>query len=258
MKIYTYYENIEHNNKHLQHKNQQEMLRLWQISWQNAGFEPIVLSLKDVQKNTFYSEFIQQMKRIHLMVMGKKISDYGLSCYVRWLAYATQKEEYFYVSDYDCINNGLKPKIQTDKMHLMDGACPCFVSGSPARFETLCHLFVDVSLQRIKHIILKTQKNKQVWYHDQEFCLLNLTHENNLKASEIKEANNIIMTRDRVSGVGPFDPDKNNTLKVLHISHHNAYNIKTTKKDFENISIDEIRIHIMKQIISQKSVEGVL
>ena len=113
-------------------------------------------------------------------------------------------------------------------------------------------------LNKLKHIILKTQKNKQVWYHDQEFCLLNLTHENNLKASEIKEANNIIMTRDRVSGVGPFDPDKNNTLKVLHISHHNAYNIKTTKKDFENISIDEIRIHIMKQIISQKSVEGVL
>ena len=78
-----------------------------------------------------------------------------------------------------------------------------------------------------------------------------LTDKNNIKAPEIKETNNIIMTRDSINGVGPFDPDKNNTLKVLHISHHNAYNIKTTKKDFENISIDEIRIHIIKQIISK-------
>lgn len=244
MKIYTYYEDIKF-------KQQEKMLELWETSWKNAGFEPKILSKEDAKKSSFYEEFIEKMKEIHFKVINKQISDYGLSCYVRWLAYSTQPNEYFYVSDYDCLNNGLKPEINTDKFHLMDDACPCFASGKPDQFENLCHLFVDISLERIEDIILKTKKHKYKCYHDQEFCVLNLSNGINLKAPGILRENNIIMTRDRINGVGPFDPDKKNTLKVLHISHDNAHNIKTTIKEFENKTLDETRLLLMEKIINE-------
>ena len=222
---------------------------MWQISWHNSGFEPIVLSLEDAKKHPYYEEFVDQLKNLHFRIMKKTITDYGLSCYVRWLAYSTQSNEYFYVSDYDCVNNGLKPTINTDKLHFMDDDCPCFVSGNPKHFENLCHLFVDVSLKRIDDIILKTKKHKYVRYHDQEFCILNFMHKDNPKSREILETNNIMITRDRKNGVGPFKIGKKNTLKVLHISHNNAENIKKTTQDFENMSIDEVRIQIMENNI---------
>ena len=244
MKIYTYYEDIKF-------KQQEKMLELWQTSWKNAGFEPKILSKEDAKKSSFYEEFIEKMKEIHFKVMNKQISDYGLSCYVRWLAYSTQQDEYFYVSDYDCVNNGLKPTINTDKLHLMDADCPCFVSGKPDQFENLCHLFIDVSLDRIEDIMLKTKQLKCVCYHDQEFCSLNLINTKNQKVAELLQENNIVLTRDRVNGVGPFDPDKKNTLKVLHISHHNAHNIKTIIKEFENKTLDETRLLLMEKIINE-------
>lgn len=245
MRIYTYYEDIKH-------PNQDKLVNLWKLSWQQAGFDPIVLSIDDAKSSNFYEEFIEKIKYIHFKVMNKEISDYGLSCYTRWLAYATQDREYFYVSDYDCINNGLEPTITTDKLHLMDADCPCFSSGKPDQFENLCYLFVKLSLERIEDIILENTKRRNVCYHDQEFCTLNLMHQNNPKATEILELNDIIITRDRVNGVGPFEIGKQNTLKVLHISHYNAHNIKTALKDFDKMSVDDVRLVLMEKIINEQ------
>lgn len=242
MKIYTYYEDIKF-------KQQEKMLELWQISWKNAGFEPKILSKEDAKKSSFYEEFIEKMKDIHLQVMNEQISDYGLSCYVRWLAYSTQPNEYFYVSDYDCVNNGLEPVVSTDKLHLMDYDCPCFASGRPDQFENLCHLFVDISLERIEEIV---SINDSVCYHDQEFFTTNMTVEYNNNKNELLEAKSIMLTRDGINGIGPFALGKKNTLKVLHISHENAKNIKKTIKEFENKTVDETRVLLMEKIINEK------
>jgi len=241
MKIYTYYEDIKHNSEY-----QQSMLKLWQISWQNSGFEPIILSPQDATKHSFYEEFIERLKNLHIQIMGRPITAYGLSCYIRWLAYSTQYDKYFYVSDYDCCNNGLEPFIHTEKLYFMDADCPCFVSGKPNQFENLCNLFVNLNAETIQDIKckIKTEGSRHRWFHDQDFCTLNL-----IKNKETMEANNIIMKRDRKNGVGPFYLDKENTVKVLHISHHNAGDIKKTTKDFEHTSLEETRLQIMKQII---------
>ncbi|NCV54231.1 MAG: hypothetical protein EBW59_05550, partial [Betaproteobacteria bacterium] len=45
-----------------------------------------------------------EMRRIYNEITGKQINAYGMSCWFRWLAYATQADEKFYVSDYDAIN----------------------------------------------------------------------------------------------------------------------------------------------------------
>lgn len=246
MKIYTYYENIERNHKNLKYNNQKEMLRLWKASWKNSGFDPIVLSLEDAKKHSFYKEFVDQLKDLHFRIINKPINDYGLSCYVRWMAYATQYDEYFYVSDYDCINNGLKPIINTDKLHLMDGVCPCFASGKPDQFENLCHLFIDVTTERIKEMM----SIKMTVYQDQQFFLCNFTHMNNSKSRDILlKKNKILLTIDRTNGIGSFNIGKKHTGKVLHISHDLAHNLQSTVKEFEKMPLDDVRILLMKQLV---------
>jgi hypothetical protein len=243
MKIYTYYEDINH-------PNQEKMLQLWQTSWSNAGFDPIILTKKDAQNHNFYESFIEQIKKLHYEVMQKEINSYGLSCYVRWLAYATMPKEKFYVSDYDCINNGLKTEEPFDKLHLMDEACPCFVSGSPDQFDKLCYNFIAISSERIED--LKKLKDNSPCYHDQEFFQYNFVKKYNSQANSLVEKNNMLMTRDRVNGVGPYETNKINTCKVLHISHHNAQIIKNNDHTLKNYSINEIRIQTIEKTILQK------
>lgn len=241
MKIYTYYEDINH-------PNQEKMLQLWQTSWSNAGFDPIVLTKKDAQNHNFYESFIEQIKKLHYEVMQKQISLYGLSCYVRWLAYATMPKEKFYVSDYDCINNGLKTEEPCDKLHLMDNACPCFASGSPEQFDKLCYDFIAISSERIED--LKKLKDNIPCYHDQEFFQYNFVETYNQKANELLEKYNILMTRDRINGVGPYKINQINTCRVLHISHQNADNIKKIDEKFKDYSTNETRIKIMERIVN--------
>lgn len=243
MKIYTYYEEIHHSY-------QQELLDLWKLSWKKSGFDPIVLSADHAKKHPFYEEFVKMLKYIHLQIMGEQISPYGLACYVRWLAYAAQDPEYCYVSDYDCINNGLEPKISQEKLHFMDDDCPCFASGKSTQFENLCHLFIDISLERIEALTISAKKHQHVCYHDQDFLVLNMNERYHNNAKLLLDKHNIMMTRDRHLGVGPIKLTTNNTLKVLHISYDNADNIKKENDIFSKMSIAQIRIELTKKMLN--------
>lgn len=252
MKIYTYYENINHSN-------QNKMLDLWKISWQRAGFDPIILTIEDAKLHGFYNQFIEQIKELHIKIMDKQISPYGISCYVRWLAYCGAKpEEKFYVSDYDCVNNGLKPNKpiinhtfdkKGDELYLLDDACPCFAFGSKDNFEQLCKIFIELSLERLDEI--KKLKNNSPCYHDQEFFQYSFVKSFNKEAEDLMKKYKILLVRNRDEGVGPFEINKKNTCQVIHISHHNAGMIKGNNKDLREKSINEIRLDLMETIISQ-------
>ena len=114
-----------------------------------------------------------------------------MSCWFRWLAYATQNEEKFYVSDYDAINVNFPITEPHDKIQLFDEDCPFLASGTPKQFENLCKAFVEVSNQRIE--ILKQQANH---YHDQEFFQYNFMPHLNDSAEDLRNKHNILMTRD--------------------------------------------------------------
>jgi len=251
MKIYTYYEDINHYG-------QNKMLSIWTTSWQKAGFDPIVLRIEDAKLHNFYNEFVQKIKELHFEIMNEQISPYGLSCYVRWLAYCTRSGE-FYVSDYDCVNNGLKPKApivndlfddeKAKKLYLLDDACPCFAFGSLDNFEKLCKIFIDLSNERIEE--LKKLKNNSICYHDQEFFQYNFTKTFNIKADELMKKYKILLVRNRTDGVGPFEINTKNTCQVIHVSHDNANTIKKNNEKFKEKSINEIRLDIMEDIVSQ-------
>lgn len=229
MKIYTYYQDINF-------QEQNELINLWKISWSRQGFQPIVLNLADAKKHPYFETLDAEMRRIYKVIVGKDITDYGMSCWFRWLAYATQEEEFFYVSDYDAINVSFSPAELSDKLNLLDGVCPFFASGKPTQFENLCKAFVEVSNERIE--ILKQQANH---YHDQEFVLYNLFVENNPNHQKVKDKYNILITKDR-SKFGGKDIRKD--LLVYHVSHYMS-EISSKLPEYKGFS----RVEIVKSLL---------
>jgi hypothetical protein len=161
-KVYTYYEDINFSH-------QEKLIDLWIESWENQGFEAIVLTKSDAEKSPFYKEFIERLSILHHRISGKPLGRYGLSCWLRWLAYSTQREEKFYVCDYDVINHNFKYIEPNNDLILLDGNCPCIASGTPSQFKDLCHKFVDIAEKNIELFREKYKTNNFVHYHDQEF-----------------------------------------------------------------------------------------
>lgn len=254
MKIYTYYQNINHSS-------QNELIYLWKISWSRHGFDPVVLNLEDAKKHPYFETLNREMRRIFKEITGKEIGEYGMSCWFRWLAYATQTDEKFYVSDYDAINVNFPITEPSDKLHLIDDCCPFFASGTPKQFENLCKAFVEVSNQRLE--ILKQQAKH---YHDQEFFMYNFDSQFHDDAQDLRNKYNILMTRNRKEIGGFYNPVSKTVFeaprfgevniqgyKVVHIAHYNAKTILNKYPELmQKHSINSLRIEMIKDILNIK------
>jgi len=250
MKIYTYYQNINHSK-------QNELIDLWKISWSRQGYEPIVLNLQEAKRHPYFDTLNTEMRRIFKEITNKKNGEYGMCCWFRWLAYATQEDEKFYVSDYDSININFPITEPNDKLHLMDFDCPFLASGTPKQFENLCKAFVEVSNERLE--ILKQQTNH---YHDQEFFQYNLMPQNNEFAEDLRNQHDILMTRNRHELGGCIDPMENKILAgpyigyienekygVVHVSHQNIGILQEKYRKYKKQDASKLRINLIKNLL---------
>lgn len=255
MKIYTYYQDIKH-------REQNELIDLWKISWSRQGYEPIVLNLEDAKKHSYFENLNVEMRRLSEEIAGKHITDYGMSCWFRWLAYATQTEDTFYVSDYDAVNINFPVTEPSDMLHLMDSACPFLASGTPIQFENLCKTFVEVSNERLEILKQQAKQYQDSWYHDQEFFQYNFMPQYNASAEELRNQHGILMTRDRYVLGGGMDPVENKIIagpyigcienvnyKVIHASHDNITTLRKKYKKYKTRDARKLRIEIIKNIL---------
>jgi len=241
MKIYTYYQDINFSD-------QNELIDLWKLSWSRQGYEPIVLNLADAKRHPYFDTLNTEMRRIFKEITNKKIGEYGMSCWFRWLAYATQEDEKFYVSDYDAININFPITEPSNTLHLMDTDCPFLASGTPKQFENLCKAFVEVSNQRID--ILKQQADH---YHDQDFFHFNFMSQNNDSAEDLRNNHKIIFTRDRYHFGGHLDHVKNKIFAGPHIGYIENEKYKVTHVSHNNCDLQfELYPHLKKDY-TQKS-----
>jgi hypothetical protein len=220
MKIYTYHEDFGF-------KQQQELIRLWHLSWYNLGFEPIVLGIDDARKHREFEKFNNEMKNICNNIKSPnkqhKVDDqYVLSCHRRWLAYSTQEHEPFLVSDYDVINLNLKhndeliKNLSINKVHFLNNLCPCLAFGTPRSFENFAK---DLLTKSNDNLINKKKWDGQL-YHDQEVLLQNEIY--------FRQSNNY-----------NFSNDANLWRKLKHYSHN--YTML-----FKNMDVDKLRIQLIK------------
>jgi hypothetical protein len=233
MKIYTYYEEI--NFKH-----QYEILEHWKNNWKNKGFEPVILTEMDAKRSSYYDTFLNEIQQLHLEITSKEIKPYGISCYLRWLAYSTQEDPSFFVSDYDVFNINFKNIDEPDdKLNFLAGNCPCFARGNPVQFLSFCEDIIKYS-KEYKEEIKKEFKIKNCrHYHDQEFLFL--------LRQKVKEIYNIVSDKKYVE---LYEYGKKQDARLYHVAHISASIAKNNSLEYSDKNLNEIRLNLIKKIIN--------
>ena len=239
MNIFSYYSPVPHKSV----KEQHSIINLWKFSWSLENFTPKILSKSDAKSHSFYDEFTQKIRDIHIEVIDEPLSEYGLSCWVRWLAYATIRDPHqspFYVSDYDVINYNYKKFPLPKKLTLFNSHCPCIVSGSYQQFDDLASLFIDLSNKNIDKIKKEKKEKNFGCFHDQEF---------------IEIFHTVLRDQYNIDIVYPYDPRYlgcfpslygKQGCSALHFSYHAIQELKDQNPDYLNLSTDEVRIKHIK------------
>lgn len=234
MKIYTYYEDYDFESK------QKELIDLWKISWERQGFKTTVLDRTAAISHPYYEEFLDNLKNIFNSAK-KTLYRYELSCFLRWLSYAAQEDEKFYVSDYDIINTGLKLPEPDEELHLMDDACPCIASGRPKQFEKLCKLFIDILHKNISKINEIASGRESHLYHDQDVLVNGYKYfKDNLKFTR----------RSEIACEMDVFCDSCNKDKIIHVS--NNFIFKTQKKytEYKDFNRKDLRLILAKRLLN--------
>jgi len=232
MNIYTYFNKITTDNGS-RFDNQDLMIDIWTKNWKSMGYNPIVLDLDHARNHEYYDELVTKCKAIHMKLTGKQLKSYGLNCFVRWLAYATQSDDRMIVSDYDVINNNWRDVKLMDKLHIMgSGPTPCFASGSPRQFEQLARLFVELTEKNISNNTYI--KNGPVW-HDQ----------NAIRGNIHDFPEDFIYFSDTMDS---WIRDNWRDQPLIHVSHYFATTYKKHHKKSGDVC--DIRIELMKELSS--------
>jgi hypothetical protein len=126
--IFTYFQpltSIDANEQLL-------LIDLWRYSWRKAGWNPLVLHGK-----RFGGIAGTLTKLPSVNPVG-----YDAACFVRWLAMA---EHGGWMSDYDCMNNGLPPQPIPKRLTVCqtNNACPSLVGGDALEFLRIARLFSE-------------------------------------------------------------------------------------------------------------------
>ena len=236
MKVYTYYENINF-------KLQNELVSLWKESWERKGFQAVVLNESHAKQHPYYKEFDSKLDEVVGLVAGKRLSAHGKSCYMRWLAYASQVNEKCFVGDYDVINNNFIPFEPEDTLCFYDKFCPCFSSGTPNQFYSLCRSFIDISLSRLEQIKETFKKLNLRNYHDQDFMVCNCCQRCNTEAEKLNHQCNFNFKSNKTTVKLPMENSiYENSIRLVHFSHNGVCKIfKTGHKEVDQTRIDAIK-----------------
>ena len=108
MKIICFYEPLILNSEVTDFsKDSLELIKLWEKSWSNNGWDPVVVSLEDSKKHHRYHEIDIKDYASNLYKYSINNPNYLELCYSRWFAYACQDG---FWSDYDVMNYGFTPE----------------------------------------------------------------------------------------------------------------------------------------------------
>lgn len=144
-------------------KDSLELIKLWEKSWSNNGWTPVVLGLKDSKLNPLYKEINLKDYTSNLYKYSINDSKYLELCYSRWFAYGLNDGAW---SDYDVINYGFTPDdmksiIENDPQFLDHiGSCGF---ASKMGYDYIINGFIDVynSEEVVNNIIKHLLKNNQ-------------------------------------------------------------------------------------------------
>lgn len=145
MVVYTYYDDSAGTPT-------PELIQLWRESWQRNGWSPVVLTPADAMKHRAYTELKQRIAQYPTL----NSRAYEDACYLRWLALAVYKRGW--MTDYDVINNGFKPRQARYPVEMLDTTfVPCAVGtllGGPGAIVDMLFKFNPDGLGHVSDMLI--------------------------------------------------------------------------------------------------------
>lgn len=260
MKIVSYYYKLEGAGLS-RNTAEKKLCDLWRKSWLDQGFDAIVLGVDDAKKHPLYNALETKWK---IANQGTKYgwTEYGMSCWHRWLAYATldlPDDEVIYVSDYDVFSRGYKPETfpidEHDNLHFLSDCCPCLLRGSVGKFKQIPGWFDrfinEDTYARIGNCVKAYTEEPHHWFNDQEFFCL-------FKPDMLEDGLPIVFSHEfMVTGAsleaftGTID-NSEITTSIVHFSHHfsdvmGKEHLSDVRSKYE--TLDDFRIALIKHYI---------
>lgn len=147
MNIYTYYDEVL--------DNQIEIIEVWKKSWENNGWNPIVLDRKFIKCTNLEIEYLENLPSVN----PKK---YEMACFLRWNAMSNIGGGW--MCDYDVINIGFSPEDSKkyESMSILQGHVPCLVYGTSEDYKHIFNIFTTESSNFITKIDEKSHTSDMI------------------------------------------------------------------------------------------------
>ena len=154
-KIYTYFDRIEYNTElvtGMSPENHIELLDLWATTWNEYGWDPVVLDRTTVERHSGYPDFRNKLSRL-------KLDDFGEILFHRWFAMVAVGGGWF--ADYDVFPIVSSEKIDDDefsRIHVMtvfDIAAPSLAAGNSQHWNQILNLLLEDALE---YTAMKTEQ----------------------------------------------------------------------------------------------------
>ena len=154
--MHTYFERIpiEHRFTDMSDEDDNELLDFWKKSWQEAGWEPVVLGLEDAQRHPRFNQYEQDLNNLRL-------DEFSRISFRRYLAMATTGG---WMCDYDVFplrdfrSQGLGILPYNGQFALYGIVSPALAVADAANWETILQTLLKEAKQHVN-------SNSSQWNH---------------------------------------------------------------------------------------------
>jgi len=133
IKIYTYFKALPDINS----IDERKLICLWTNAWREQGLEPVVLNERVASRSPLFQLCIEAYRKLPSI----NPRDYDLACFLRWLAVGVMRDDFCFMSDYDCLPTKHWPgkvfESNQEELTVHQWHVPCLVGGPGLLFENM-------------------------------------------------------------------------------------------------------------------------
>lgn len=164
--MYTFFERIDNNNRGtgMDDDADNALITAWKAKWEEAGWDPMVLSMKHAKRHPRYREFRDKLQLVPMKGNGGQGKNrlYNELCFYRWLAMAVVGGGW--MSDYDVfpLGNGSGHPTEAQSPELphfgtfsiysvvpgsIGAGIPCLMSGADTEWERMAFTILQNGME---------------------------------------------------------------------------------------------------------------
>lgn len=205
--MHTFFEEVPGGCCGASSSGHNHLLNTWKSTWERAGWDTKVLTIKDSKKNSYFDLFEKT-------IVGLQIDEYNKRCFYRWFA-MSGLEGGGWMSDYDLfpLNISIMDGLELPKhgrFTSYEGSVPSLLSGSKQEWNRMSSLMIET---------IKIHKGlfSDMWILD------TIRHSKDLQDLSIFIQPNVAVVQGFLYNEGKqIDCKRLDGMKALHLSHEST------------------------------------